>query len=87
MITRSKLRKLANSRSRKKERKDILYAYKLICKNVKSRAYKGHFYYDFRQDGYSEELEIAFRLFTIKHRDLKCKLTKYEQTKSYEIRW
>ena len=87
MITKSKLRKLANSHSRKIERKDILYAYKLICKNVKSRAEKGHFYYGFSQEGYSEVLEIAFRFFSSKHRDLDCKITKYEQTKSYEIRW
>ena len=87
MITKSKLRKLANSHSRKIERKDILYAYKLMCKNVKSRAEKGNFYYGFSQEGYSEVLEIAFRFFSSKHRDLDCKITKYEQSKSYEIRW
>ena len=38
MITKAKLRKLANSHSRKKERKDIIYAYKLMCKEIKSRA-------------------------------------------------
>ena len=46
MITKSKLRKAANAHSRKTERKDILYAYKLMCKNVKSRAKKGHFFMD-----------------------------------------
>ena len=87
MITKSKLRKLAKSHSRKIERKEILYAYKLICKNVKSRAEKGYFYYRFSQEGYSEELEIAFRFFNYKHKDLKCKGTKYDHDISYEISW
>lgn len=87
MITKSKLRKAANAHSRKTERKDILYAYKLMCKNVKSRAKKGHFFYGFSQEGYSEEMEIAFRFFRMKHRDLHCKLTKYDKSKSYEICW
>jgi len=87
MITKSKLRKLANSHSRKTERKDIIYAYKLMCQNVKSRAEKGHFYYGFRTEGYGEVMPIAFRFFSSKHRDLDCKVTKYEETTSYEIRW
>ena len=51
MITKSKLRKLANSHNSKVDRKTILYAYKNMCKNVKSRARKGHYYYSFSQDG------------------------------------
>lgn len=88
MITRSKLRKYANAYGRKAYRKNIIHAYKLICKNIKSRAKKGNYSYSFRQEGYSEELEIAFRLFSLKHRDLQSRLIKYtEQEKSYEIRW
>ena len=88
MITKSKLRKLANSHNSKVDRKTILYAYKKMCKNIKSRARKGHYYYSFSQDGYSEELEIAFRFFASKHRDLKCTLKKFsDHEKSYEIRW
>ncbi len=87
MITKSKLRKLANKHNRKVDRKDVLYAYRLMCKEAKQRALKGNFYYAFSQEGYREELEIAFRLFSSKHRDLICNLKKYGNTKSYEIRW
>lgn len=87
MITKSKLRKLANSHSRKKERKDIIYAYKLMCKEIKSRAKDGHFYYGFKHIGYGEVLPITFRFFRLKHRDLACRVTRDEEITCYEVRW
>ena len=87
MITKSKLRKLANSHTRKTERKDTLYAYKLMCKNIKERARKGYFSYSFSTQGYGEVMPVAFRFFSSKHRDLDCTVSKYEETTSYVIRW
>ena len=87
MITKSKLIKLTISKTRKKTRKTILYAYKTMCDCVKKRAKNGHFYYSFYESGYSEELEIAFRFFRSKHKDLIYKLEKEGDDKHFEIRW